>query len=344
LRTIDCLSFLLLLLVTATLTSCTNGQATQPDYRAKLDYRFTIESDTIKMEVDYVLFPAIAYRSWTDYAPPGSRNITALDFSSKKTLQIKTENAGGGWTSVLILFNKDEYKGYEFSLSYTFEPNSWNGGGTGYPHFFHWKYGNFTETTVGTKETHFFTCPQNITVVLPSGYVVDRAVEGQSTSAIPLNLQTAEEAGRVVCKFSGVAPKQGYFEWYVFYKQTSQQTSTATQSQMPTAIQIPTPTITLPTQTSTPNSQSAVTLTSSQNVMEQWLPFVLIVIIIIVVCGILIIRRRTASRADTSATPSPSITQEPIVQEARKEEFCYYCGASMPSGSKYCKKCGKSQA
>jgi len=49
-------------------------------------------------------------------------------------------------------------------------------------------------------------------------------------------------------------------------------------------------------------------------------------------------------------TPKPSekskqITNQPQLPtiESKKIEYCYDCGASIPMGSKFCKKCGKSQ-
>ena len=114
-------------------------------------------------------------------------------------------------------------------------------------------------------------------------------------------------------------------------------------TQTPTITPTPTPKITPQTPTSTPTPTPTVTPpTAAQTTIEQYiLPIALIGAATIALAALL--HRRRASKASTHAIAKPPIVEESVSGKKELAEYCYHCGATMPSGAKFCKKCGKSQ-
>ena len=89
-----------------------------------------------------------------------------------------------------------------------------------------------------------------------------------------------------------------------------------------------TPTQIIPTTTPTP--------TTPQPMFELWQ----ILFIIFTVSGLIILGALLISKKPSK---TESETKQTTIPTNSKKEYCYYCGAMMPIGSNFCKKCGKKQ-
>jgi hypothetical protein len=85
-----------------------------------------------------------------------------------------------------------------------------------------------------------------------------------------------------------------------------------------------------PDQSQKTNHSPQSSLSNNFEQLSEWIiPLIFAAIIIIVLIAILFLYKRR--KTETSTT------------DAEELEYCYQCGASMPVGSIYCKKCGKKQ-
>ena len=104
----------------------------------------------------------------------------------------------------------------------------------------------------------------------------------------------------------------------------------------------PTPVPASPTSpTPIPSSPEETQQIPIGSAMEQWLlPIAVIGIIVVALGGALALKRKSPK------TVVPTVPEESATEEKRLKlkEYCYYCGAPMPEGAKFCKKCGKKQS
>lgn len=87
----------------------------------------------------------------------------------------------------------------------------------------------------------------------------------------------------------------------------------------------PTPT---PTPTSTPTIEGGD--------ITQFLLIIIAILAIAVVVAVVALRQKKKQSTKTEAVPSRDFNSE-------AKQFCLYCGAELPPGSKFCGKCGKQQ-
>jgi len=125
-------------------------------------------------------------------------------------------------------------------------------------------------------------------------------------------------------------------------RSTFEKTPTET-TQSPTSTEsTQSPTTTTPTKTITPTTSPSLTTeevtspTTLKTIFDEWLGPILIVIGLVVGALIFIYGRRKSrieSKQEETSTES--------VLKPEDKEYCFHCGAAMPVGSSFCKKCGK---
>jgi len=131
-------------------------------------------------------------------------------------------------------------------------------------------------------------------------------------------------------------------------EQTSSPTSipttatTTTQPSSPTSETIA-PEETIEEPTYSPSTTASTEVRTPSAGTEQWLGPILLIVVIITIISVFLLRKRSATRAETY-NPVPSSRTKVTPTEKKVNEYCYYCGATMPSGSSFCKKCGKPQS
>ena len=172
--------------------------------------------DVVSLDVTHVRW-VISVRShreeWDEYSNSFPSylqvsNFAAYDYDTSKPLFV-LDYKEGSTTNVRVSFHSPKGYGYRFVLTFDIAKPLravWETSGRVYGLVWDW-YGRYA-------------IPQNVTVILPSGYEVVR-FEGVAAS-----WTRSIEAGRVAVSFSGTSPPDGPFSWTVVFRPVPKTTST----------------------------------------------------------------------------------------------------------------------
>ena len=233
-----------------------------PEYIHIVDWKFTLDPDWTHVEMLMTIYPLNSFYESSIASPVPVYNVTAYDFTLAKSLETKIEEEAG-LTIMTVKFRNPKSSLYKFVLSYYIKPDSSYGGGENYD-YFSWNFGDAkipvsrTAAKALGEDYEYYTSPQNVTIVFPQEHVFDKATQKVDGITEDLKVNIEEEDGREICKFSGIAPEKGYFDWTVFYKSISE-TQTVEPSTTISPTETTTTTTVTPIPTETPISPPATT-------------------------------------------------------------------------------------